>query len=224
MSELRSTAAFQQWDQATDPVLFDIWEPTHPTPDTNAVSDIGLRLKEGMQELHLEKNLGPTRDALSSAFTAGSTSFFRAFDNVRTGISTQLASLPSTTSTGGASASAEPFPGGVSSSQPKSPADAILAFPANSLEFARRLSTQALKSTSDSSPSEKESSTDTRGISSFWGGKFSGVLGRSRSSGTSASSPGGSTTAGSSRTALEEDALGAEWMPVDLDAKRDDGK
>lgn len=87
VGELRKTPAFQQWDRSTDPVLFDIWEPVHPTPDTNPVADIGLRLKEGVQDLQLEKNLGPTRDALSSALSAGSTSLFKAFDYVRSSAS-----------------------------------------------------------------------------------------------------------------------------------------
>lgn len=45
VKEFRSTPAFQSWDRVTDPVLFDIWEPKHPSDGkANPVSDIGLRL------------------------------------------------------------------------------------------------------------------------------------------------------------------------------------
>jgi hypothetical protein len=47
------------------------------------VSDIGLRLSEGIQELKLEQQLAPTREAISRTITAGSTGFFKAVEGVR---------------------------------------------------------------------------------------------------------------------------------------------
>ena len=72
------------------------------------VSDLGLRLAgtlllllrppsdrpvvqaEGIHELRIEQQLGPTREALSSALAAGSSSIFKAFDGVRNEVSTRL--------------------------------------------------------------------------------------------------------------------------------------
>jgi hypothetical protein len=47
------------------------------------VSDIGLRLSEGIQELKLDQQLAPAREAVSSAISAGSAGFFKAVEGVR---------------------------------------------------------------------------------------------------------------------------------------------
>ena len=47
------------------------------------VADIGLRLQEGIQDLKLEQQLAPAREAVSRTFTVGSTSFFKAVEGVR---------------------------------------------------------------------------------------------------------------------------------------------
>ena len=47
------------------------------------VVDIGLRLSEGLQDLHIQEQLAPTREALSRTFASGSTSFFKAVEGVR---------------------------------------------------------------------------------------------------------------------------------------------
>ncbi|KAL7424505.1 hypothetical protein Q5752_000189 [Cryptotrichosporon argae] len=87
----RQTHAYAIWDACTDPVLFDLVEPRHPCADrVNAVSDIGIRLAEGLHDLRLDEQLAPTREALSSAFAAGSSSLFRAFDGVRNEVSSRL--------------------------------------------------------------------------------------------------------------------------------------
>ncbi|WWD19878.1 hypothetical protein CI109_104347 [Kwoniella shandongensis] len=87
----RTTTAYDTWNGCTDPVLFDICEPRHPCDGkANAVSDLGLRLAEGFHDLHLDQQLGPTKEALSSAFAAGSSSLFKAFDGVRSEVSTRL--------------------------------------------------------------------------------------------------------------------------------------
>lgn len=87
LSAFQTTNAFAVWDRITDLVLFDIIEPKHPCEERpNIVSDIGLRLQEGITDLHLDQQLAPTRQALSSAFAAGSTGFFKAVEGVRGGV------------------------------------------------------------------------------------------------------------------------------------------
>ncbi|WVW86427.1 hypothetical protein I302_108475 [Kwoniella bestiolae CBS 10118] len=91
IASFKGTPAYEIWNGCTDPALFDICEPRHPCEGkVNAVSDLGLRLAEGFHDLHLDQQLGPTRDALSSAFAAGSSSLFKAFDGVRSEVNTRL--------------------------------------------------------------------------------------------------------------------------------------
>ena len=47
------------------------------------VSDIGLRLQEGIQELKLEQQLAPAREAVARTFTVGSSNFFKAVEGVK---------------------------------------------------------------------------------------------------------------------------------------------
>ncbi|KAF8340671.1 transport protein Avl9-domain-containing protein [Cantharellus anzutake] len=102
LEAFQKSHAFQVWDGITDPVIFDIVEPRHPC-DTkpSVISDFGLRISEGIHELNLEKNLGSTKEAISSAINAGSTSFFKAVEGVRSEVSARFsaqraATIPST--------------------------------------------------------------------------------------------------------------------------------
>ncbi|KAF8799370.1 hypothetical protein BYT27DRAFT_7201608 [Phlegmacium glaucopus] len=84
ISEFKRTKAYEIWERITDPVLFDIVEPRHPCNDKpSVVSDIGLRLHEGIQELKLDQQLAPAREAVARTFTVGSSSFFKAVEGVR---------------------------------------------------------------------------------------------------------------------------------------------
>ncbi|KAF9242617.1 transport protein Avl9-domain-containing protein [Melanogaster broomeanus] len=84
IAEFTKTNAYEVWDRSTDPMLFDIVEPRHPCNEKpSVVSDIGLRLSEGIQDLKLEQQLAPTREAISRTLTAGSTNFFKAVEGVR---------------------------------------------------------------------------------------------------------------------------------------------
>jgi hypothetical protein len=49
----------------------------------SAIADITLRLSEGIQELKIEQQLAPTREAISRTITAGSTNFFKAVEGVK---------------------------------------------------------------------------------------------------------------------------------------------
>jgi hypothetical protein len=49
----------------------------------SAIADITLRLSEGIQELKIEQQLAPTREAISRTITAGSTNFLKAVEGVK---------------------------------------------------------------------------------------------------------------------------------------------
>ncbi|PPQ68833.1 LOW QUALITY PROTEIN: hypothetical protein CVT25_008881 [Psilocybe cyanescens] len=84
ISEFKTTNAYEVWDRTTDPLLFDIVEPRHPCNEKpSVVADIGLRLQEGIQDLKLEQQLAPAREAVARTLTVGSTSFFKAVEGVR---------------------------------------------------------------------------------------------------------------------------------------------
>lgn len=56
----------------------------HPCNEKpTVVSDIGLRLSEGVKDLKLDQQLAPTREAITRTITAGSTGFFKAVEGVR---------------------------------------------------------------------------------------------------------------------------------------------
>ncbi|PSR70819.1 hypothetical protein PHLCEN_2v13260 [Hermanssonia centrifuga] len=80
ISEFKKTNAYEVWERVTDSMLFDIVEPRERP---SVVADIGLRLSEGIQELKLDQQLAPTREAISRTLTAGSTNFFKAVEGVR---------------------------------------------------------------------------------------------------------------------------------------------
>ncbi|KAJ7701454.1 transport protein Avl9-domain-containing protein [Mycena rosella] len=84
ISEFKQTNAYEIWERTTDPLLFDIVEPRHPCNEKpSVVADIGLRLQEGIQDLKLEQQLAPAREAVARTLTAGSTNFFKAVEGVR---------------------------------------------------------------------------------------------------------------------------------------------
>ncbi|TFK33030.1 transport protein Avl9-domain-containing protein, partial [Crucibulum laeve] len=84
ISEFKKTNAYDVWERTTDPLLFDIIEPRHPCNEKpSVVADIGLRLQEGIQELKLEQQLAPAREAVARTLATGSTSFFKAVEGVR---------------------------------------------------------------------------------------------------------------------------------------------
>ncbi|KAG9128479.1 late secretory pathway protein avl9 [Ceratobasidium sp. 392] len=96
ITAFRTTKAYDHWNRVTDPVLFDIIEPKHPCAgQVTLASDIGLRLTEGLNDLKLEENLGPTRDRIANAINTGSTGFFKAFDGFRDGVAQRLAAQKS---------------------------------------------------------------------------------------------------------------------------------
>ncbi|KAI0916954.1 hypothetical protein AcW2_007212 [Taiwanofungus camphoratus] len=84
IQEFKKTNAYEVWERVTDPMLFDIVEARHPCSEKpSVVSDLGLRLAEGIQELKLDQQLAPTREAISRTFNTGSTNFLKAMEGVR---------------------------------------------------------------------------------------------------------------------------------------------
>jgi hypothetical protein len=53
-------------------------------------TDTDLSHPEGLHDLRIDESLAPTREALSSAFAAGSSSLFKAFDGVRNEVSSRI--------------------------------------------------------------------------------------------------------------------------------------
>ncbi|KAJ7069477.1 transport protein Avl9-domain-containing protein [Mycena amicta] len=94
IAEFKQTNAYEVWERTTDPCLFDIIEPRHPCNEKpSVVADIGLRLSEGIQELKLEQQLAPAREAMARTISAGSTNLFNAFQGVKERWNTQRESI-----------------------------------------------------------------------------------------------------------------------------------
>ncbi|KAK2465397.1 hypothetical protein APHAL10511_002751 [Amanita phalloides] len=82
--DFKSTNAYEVWERITDPLLFDIVEPRHPCNEKpSVVADISIRLQEGLQELKLEQQLAPAREAVARTVAVGSANFFKAMEGVR---------------------------------------------------------------------------------------------------------------------------------------------
>lgn len=87
----RMTPAAEIWDQCTDPTIFDLSEPRHPCEGkATAVSDLSIRLSEGLHDLRIDETLESTRETLATAGATVSSTLFRAFDGVRSEVSNRL--------------------------------------------------------------------------------------------------------------------------------------
>jgi hypothetical protein len=101
----------------------------HPCNEKpSAISDITLRLSEGIQDLKLDQQLAPTREAISRTFTAGSTNFLKAVEGVKGRFVQRSASSLSvgsaSTSSGTVISSSEVVDGGALTNSPPPPAAA----------------------------------------------------------------------------------------------------
>ncbi|KAF8516315.1 transport protein Avl9-domain-containing protein [Hysterangium stoloniferum] len=106
LAGFKATHAFEVWDRITDPMVFDIVEPRHPCIDKpSTVTDIGLQLSETIRDLKIEQQLAPTREAISNAFTTGSTNFFKAVDGLKDRWNQRSASSSSVATASSSSAS-----------------------------------------------------------------------------------------------------------------------
>ncbi|KAI5481515.1 late secretory pathway protein AVL9 family protein [Pseudohyphozyma bogoriensis] len=90
----KATPAFELWNRNTDEVIFDLVEPKHPMEGkTNPIEDVGIRLAHGLHDLHLEENLGPTREAISRGITSGSDSLWKTYSSLRSDIGRRQSEL-----------------------------------------------------------------------------------------------------------------------------------
>lgn len=81
------TPAFAYWDTYVDPVIFDLVEPRHPAQGSASVlSDVGLRLMQGVHDLKLDETLGPARDYLGKGIQSGTQSVWGMLSAVRNDI------------------------------------------------------------------------------------------------------------------------------------------
>ena len=128
------------------------------------VADIGLRLSEGIQDLKLDQQLAPTREAISRTLTVGSTNFFKAVGDVRGRLQQRIASSSSVAS--------DVSSQGTAVEASKSEAD-----PAHSPEVTKQVPEVVHQSSSDPSVSPGSSrpasvtqaATDTKAVLSSWG-------------------------------------------------------
>ncbi|KIY51564.1 hypothetical protein FISHEDRAFT_36921 [Fistulina hepatica ATCC 64428] len=165
LAEFRATNAYEVWERTTDPMLFDIIEPKHPCDGkVSAVEDLGLRISEGLQQLKLEQQLAPAREAVARTITTGSTSFLKVVEGVR-----ERWNAPRSPT---ASASVPGTPTGNSDS---SIAAAEITSPSASRTV--RLSRQSTSTTSsDSSTGPAASTISPRASFSSWSSNISSFL------------------------------------------------
>jgi hypothetical protein len=118
----------------------------HPCNEKpSAISDITLRLSEGIQELKLEQQLAPTKEAISRTITAGSANFFKAVEGVKGRFIQRSASSLSvgstSTSSGTLISRSEVLDGGVlTNSPPPLAAPAPTGMEATAIQAKERLS------------------------------------------------------------------------------------
>ncbi|KAJ3866537.1 transport protein Avl9-domain-containing protein [Lentinula novae-zelandiae] len=165
MSEFKNTHAYEVWERTTDPMLFDIVEPRHPCNEkVSVVADIGLRLSEGIQELKIEQQLAPAREAVTRTLTAGSLSFFKAVEGVRDRWQRSAPTTPST------AAPTTPIPATPSNHKPelvtKPDPDSSLSNSASSSTSSFMQPTLLKHTSIDSIASRSSASTDTSSGSS----------------------------------------------------------
>ncbi|KAK4050816.1 hypothetical protein OIV83_003238 [Microbotryomycetes sp. JL201] len=86
--QFRATPAFELWNRTTDAAIFDLVEPRHPMEGrTNPIEDVGIRLAHGLQDLHLQENLAPTREAIARGLSTGSEHLLGAYSFLRSDLS-----------------------------------------------------------------------------------------------------------------------------------------
>ncbi|KAG0703788.1 transport protein Avl9-domain-containing protein [Suillus ampliporus] len=178
IAEFTKTNAYDVWQRSTDPMLFDIVEPRHPCNEKpSVVGDIGIRLAEGLQELKLEQQLAPTREAISRTITTSSTNFFRAVEGVRGRWQQRTASSTSFSSDLASGACESP----VEISKSDAEFSSSAASEANKHDISRQTSRDSVSGTATRPASVAQAASDAKvalgnwgaGIQSFWSGRAS---------------------------------------------------
>ncbi|KAH7925580.1 hypothetical protein BV22DRAFT_1195061 [Leucogyrophana mollusca] len=166
IAEFTKTNAYEVWERATDPMLFDIVEPRHPCNEKpSVVADLGLRLSEGIQELKLDQQLAPTREAISRTLTAGSTNFFKAVEGVR---GRWQQRVPSSSSVSDLSGSSYDTPVEITKSEveiPSSPSETAKS----GVNMSQQTSRDSVVSSVSRPASVSQAATETKAALSTWG-------------------------------------------------------
>lgn len=88
LAAFRKTHAFEVWDRNTDPVIFDLVEPRHPCEgQAHIIEDVGIRLANGLHDLHLDERLGPAQDAINKGLATGSEGVWNFYTSVKADLS-----------------------------------------------------------------------------------------------------------------------------------------
>ena len=84
LAAFRKTHAFEVWDRNTDPVIFDLVEPRHPCEgQAHIIEDVGIRLANGLHDLHLDERLGPAQEAINKGLATGSEGVWNFYASVK---------------------------------------------------------------------------------------------------------------------------------------------
>lgn len=71
LASWRTTSSYNLFHRTTDPHLFDIVEPRHPTAGNLSVEDIQRRITQQIQTLHLDDRLATTKEHLNKHLATG---------------------------------------------------------------------------------------------------------------------------------------------------------
>ena len=78
----RQTSSFALFAAKTDPHIFEIVEPRHPTAGNLSLEDIQRRFALQIQTLHLDERLASSKDLLNKHFASGQKKVSTAFQNL----------------------------------------------------------------------------------------------------------------------------------------------
>ncbi|KAL9025617.1 MAG: hypothetical protein Q9196_005591, partial [Gyalolechia fulgens] len=71
LSAWQTTSSYALFDATTDPHLFDIVEPRHPTAGNLSIEDIQRRITQQIQTLHLDDRFASTKENLNKTLATG---------------------------------------------------------------------------------------------------------------------------------------------------------
>jgi hypothetical protein len=92
LAAFRHTHAFEVWDRNTDPVIFDLVEPRHPCEgQAHLLEDVGIRLANGLHDLHLDEKLAPTQEAITKGIASGSEGVWRVYSSLKSDLAKRQA-------------------------------------------------------------------------------------------------------------------------------------
>ncbi|KAL8945507.1 MAG: hypothetical protein Q9222_007944, partial [Ikaeria aurantiellina] len=83
LTQWQLTPSFTLFNSTTDPHLFDIVEPRHPTAGAFSIDDIQRRITQQIQDLHLDDRFASTRENLNRHLLTGKKQVGAAFEKLR---------------------------------------------------------------------------------------------------------------------------------------------